>query len=56
MAQPDTSRSVEELAQALYEASDPGGTPWAKRSRVVREPWLEVARLQIAASINPSKS
>ena len=56
MAQPDTSRSVEERAQALYEASDSGGIGWTKRSRIVREPWLEVARLQIAALINPSES
>ena len=50
MAQSDTSRSVEELAQSLYEASDPGGIPWAKRTRIVRAPWLEAARLQIAAT------
>jgi hypothetical protein len=57
MAQSDTSRSVEELAQSLYEASDPGGIPWAKRTRIVREPWLEVARLQIAATDDtPNKS
>ena len=57
MAQSDTSRSVEELAQSLYEASDPGGIPWAKRTRIVREPWLEAARLQIAATGDtPNKS
>lgn len=54
MAQSDTSRSVEELAQSLYEASDPGGIPWAKRTRIVREPWLEAARLQIAATDDAS--
>jgi len=52
MAGPEARRSVEELAQALYEASDPSGTPWVRRSRVVREPWLEVARERIALSKN----
>jgi hypothetical protein len=57
MAQSDTSRSVEQLAQSLYEASDPGGIPWAKRTRIVREPWLEAARLQIAETDDtPKKS
>jgi len=50
MAGPEAQRSVEELAQALYEASDPGGTPWVRRGRVVREPWLELARERIARS------
>lgn len=48
MAEPETRRSVEELAQTLYEASDPNGPPWAQRGRVVREPWLQVARDRIA--------
>ena len=57
MAQSDTSRSVEQLAQSLYEGSDPGGIPWAKRTRMVREPWLEAARLQIAETDEtPKKS
>jgi hypothetical protein len=57
MAHSDTSRSVEQLAQTLYEASDPGGIPWAKRTRIVREPWLEAARLQIAETDDtPKKS
>lgn len=47
-----TQRSVEKLAQTLYEASDPGGPPWVKRGRVVREPWLELARGRIAQSEN----
>ena len=55
MAQSDTSRSVEQLAQSLYEASDPGGIPWAKRTRIVREPWLEAARLQIAETDDTPK-
>ena len=48
----ETLRSVEKLAQTLYEASDPGGPPWVKRGRVVREPWLELARDRIAQSEN----
>jgi hypothetical protein len=43
-------RSVEALAQALYEASDPNGVPWARRARVIREPWLRLAEAQIAKS------
>ena len=39
-------RVVEALAQALYEASDPGGVPWAKRTQVVRDPWLRKAEEQ----------
>lgn len=50
MAGPETRRSVEQLAQSLYEASDPAGPPWARRGRVVREPWLELARDRIAQS------
>ena len=52
MAAPEARRSVEELAQALYEASDPNGPPWVRRGRVVREPWLELARDRISASEN----
>jgi len=40
-------RAVEALAQALYEAEDPGGIAWAKRSQIVREPWLLRARRQL---------
>jgi len=39
---------VEALAQKLYEASDPEGLPWAKRSHVVRDPWLAVAKKRLA--------
>ena len=53
MAASDVRRSVEELAQALYEASDPSGLPWVKRGLAVRDPWLQVARQQIAQSENP---
>jgi hypothetical protein len=40
-------RSVEALAQALYEASDPGGIPWVKRTQVARDPWLRKAEHQV---------
>jgi hypothetical protein len=43
-------RAVEALAQALYEAQDPGGVAWAKRTRVVSEPWLLRARLQLKSA------
>ena len=52
MAASEAQRSVEELAQALYEASDPNGPPWVRRGRVVREPWLELARSRVARSEN----
>jgi hypothetical protein len=55
MALSDSSRSAEELAQALYEASDPKGIPWAKRGRIVREAWLEAARLKLATPDNSPK-
>ena len=55
MALSDSSRPAEELAQALYEASDPGGIPWVKRGRIVREAWLEAARLKLAAPEDSSK-
>lgn len=54
MAAPYAKRPVEELAQALYEASDPSGIPWVKRGLAVRDPWLRVARQQIAQSETPS--
>lgn len=43
-------RAVEALAQELYEAHDPLGATWAKRTRIVREPWLLRARQQLDAS------
>jgi hypothetical protein len=52
MAAPEARHSVEELAQALYEASDPNGPPWVRRGRVVREPWLTLARDRILRSEN----
>jgi hypothetical protein len=36
--------AVETLAQKLYEESEPGATPWARRGRTIREPWLAKAR------------
>lgn len=53
MAGPGTRRSVEELAQTLYEASDPSGIPWVRRARVIREPWLLRARKQLAQATSP---
>ena len=47
MADNREARAVETLAQALYEASDPGGVPWAQRGRVIRDAWLKVARDQV---------
>ena len=55
MALSDSSRPAEELAQALYEASDTKGVPWAKRGRIVREAWLEAARLKLATPDNSPK-
>jgi hypothetical protein len=40
-------RAVEALAQALYEAEDPGAIAWAKRAQIVREAWLVRARRQL---------
>ena len=55
MASSETSGPAEELAQALYEASDPGGIPRARRGLIVREAWLEAARLKLAAPDNSPK-
>lgn len=55
-AQSNTNRPAEELAQTLYEASDPGGIPWAKRGRIVREAWLDAAKLKLAAPDNLPKT
>jgi len=43
-------RAVEALAQSLYEAQDQGGIAWAKRTLVIREPWLLLARRQRQAA------
>jgi hypothetical protein len=55
MAAPAGRSSIEDLAQMLYEASDPSGIPWIKRGLAVRDPWLRVARQQIAQSENASE-
>ena len=55
MAAPGVRSSVEDLAQILYEASDPSGIPWVKRGLAVRDPWLQVARKQMAQSENVSE-
>lgn len=44
---------VEALAQQLYEASDPNGTPWARRTPIVRDPWLVRAEQQIPPVKDP---
>jgi hypothetical protein len=49
-------RSVEALAQALYEGSDPGGIPWVRRPPVVRDAWLLLAEQQIPRINDPSTS
>jgi hypothetical protein len=46
-------RAIEALAQALYEAEDPGGVSWAKRVQIIREPWLARARRQLQAGQAP---
>lgn len=43
------SRAIEALAQALYEAEDPALIAWAKRTAIVREPWILRARQQLKA-------
>jgi hypothetical protein len=37
-------KAIEALAQQLYEESEPGATPWARRERTVREAWLSKAK------------
>jgi hypothetical protein len=48
-------RAVENLAQALYEAHDPTGIGWAKRTQIVREPWLLRARKELKAAEESSE-
>jgi hypothetical protein len=43
-------RAVEALAQFLYEQEDPAGIAWAKRTRIVREPWIARARQKLKAA------
>lgn len=37
-------RMVEALAQDLYTARDHSGVPWARRTTVIQEAWLQAAR------------
>ena len=55
MTAEEMRRSVEDLAQALYEARDPSGMPWAKRGLAVRDPWLRLARQRIAEAEKSAK-
>jgi hypothetical protein len=48
-------QSVEELAQALYEARDLSGISWVKRGPAVRNAWLRIAQKRLAESDNPSE-
>jgi len=50
----ERGRLVQALAQSLYEESDPGSTPWAKRPRIVRDAWLLRAEQQLSGSGDPS--
>jgi len=43
-------RLVEALAQRLYEASDPDGLPWVKRTRIIRDAWLLTAERQLSSA------
>lgn len=42
---------IEELAQALYEADNTNGVPWARRNPVIREAWLAAARRQVVNAV-----
>lgn len=43
------SRAIEALAQTLYETEDQALVAWAKRTGIVREPWILRARQQLKA-------
>jgi len=47
-------RSVEALARVLYEASDPVGMPWVRRTRIIREAWLMLADERMAKAEQPA--
>jgi len=49
-------QAIETLAQALYEEHNPGGVAWARRARIVRDPWLARARQELNAIEPESKS
>ena len=40
--------AVEALAQSLYEAENTTNVPWARRDRIVRDPWLREAMTHLA--------
>jgi hypothetical protein len=42
--------AIERLAQQLYEESEPGATPWSRRERTVRDPWLTKAKRILEAA------
>jgi hypothetical protein len=50
----DDRRTVEALAQSLYETEDSGRVSWAKRAAIVREPWLRRARMRLKAQQQPA--
>ncbi len=53
MRENEHRRAIEALAQALYEAQDPGGITWARRGQIVREPWIARARRELTAGQAP---
>ena len=53
MSANEERRAIEALAQALYEAEDPAGIAWSKRTQIVRDPWLQRARQQLSKTRNP---
>lgn len=55
MTPDEERRAVEALAQALYEAEDPGGIAWRKRKEIVRDAWIQRARQQLRASSAPDE-
>lgn len=54
MTQPEQENEERRAVETL--AHDPAGLAWAKRTRIVREPWLLRARQQLRAGKNMSFS
>jgi hypothetical protein len=50
----ENRRAIEALAEALYEANNPGGVAWVKRPLIVRDPWLARARQQLMLVDKPA--
>jgi len=48
-------RAVEALAQTLYETNDLGRVPWARRTRIVRDPWLQLAERTLSGSAQANR-